>query len=78
MGYGPYKTAIALCKVAVNNLYDMRTSLPFLPLFPRPIARHEIESLSLAGKSYFGTTPSKLPVCEMLPSGRLISSKDAS
>jgi hypothetical protein len=33
MGYDPIdKIPIALCKVAVNNLYDMSTSLSFLRL----------------------------------------------
>ena len=36
MGYGPIdKTAISLCKVAVNNVYDMSTSLSFLLHFLR-------------------------------------------
>jgi len=38
MGYGPIdKIAIALCKVAVNNLYDMSTSLSFLRLNPTSV-----------------------------------------
>jgi hypothetical protein len=33
MGYGPIdKIPIALCKLAVNNMYDMSTSLSFLRL----------------------------------------------
>ena len=45
MGYSPIdKIPIALCKVAVNNVYDMSTSLSFLLLFcaPNSTARNRI------------------------------------